>query len=99
MKETRANLMAEAIRKNERFYYFEGRKYNIDEIDVFMNRWGQFVVIGIAMVIYYIIEQRFNLKSYPWYYGVGIAVGISFAAVTLYIVLYNFYVEFKHNKR
>lgn len=98
MNESRWQILFNAIKNNETSYRYNGRIYQINDVDIFLNRWGQAIVIILAVAIFYYVEKKYNLTAAAWYYRIGLALGMSFVAVVIYYALYGFYIDLRHKK-
>ncbi len=98
MKESRWVLLSDAIKNNKSVYRYNNRVYKINEVDIFLNRWGQFIIIAVAMLIYSFIEKKYNLTTAAWYYRIGLAMAVSFIGVTIFYFLFGFYIDSRHKR-
>ncbi|MGI6509526.1 MAG: hypothetical protein ACOX1L_02930 [Erysipelotrichaceae bacterium] len=98
MNESRWSILADAIRNNKTSYRYNNRIYQINEVDIFLNRWGQFIVIALVMLLFAFIEKKINLTAAAWYYRIGLALAISFAGVAVFYFLFGVYIDSRHKR-
>jgi|GEM_PF-1937329 uncharacterized membrane protein len=99
MKETRWTILSKAIKNNERSYRYNGKVYYINNVDRFLDKWSQLIVIAVAMIGYYVVQNILKLDTKVWYNNlilVVIALAIAFGGVTIYLFLYGLYIDLRH---